>query len=133
MTDENDDGSINYCNSSSCYDWSQNNKMKSTSFEKNINILLYLKKWDGDWKNTQEIATYSNKVTLHRSRLEDELKQLVTRELIDVRPAKNPQARSEYTILPKGKNTLTALLVMMKNPDIKHLAEINENVQFEEV
>ena len=34
--------------------------MKSTSLEKNINILLYLKKFDGDWKNTREIATYSN-------------------------------------------------------------------------
>ena len=107
--------------------------MKSTSFEKNINILLYLKKWDGDWKNTQEIATYSNKVTLHRTRLEDDLDQLVTRELIVVRTAENPQAKFEYKILPKGKDILSAFLQFMNDPDIKHIAGIKENTQFDEV
>ena len=50
--------------------------MKSSSSEKTLNILLYLKKSDGNWKNTREIATYSNKVTLHRTRLEDDLDEL---------------------------------------------------------
>tara|TARA_B110000467_G_scaffold7581_1_gene6676 strand:- start:233 stop:556 length:324 start_codon:yes stop_codon:yes gene_type:complete len=107
--------------------------MKSTSLEKNINILIYLKKFDGDWKNTQEISIYSNKVTLNRGRLDEELKQLATRGLIDDRIAENPKAKLEYTILPRGKKTLSTLLEMMKNSDIKHMAEIKENVQFDEV
>ena len=107
--------------------------MKSTSLEKNINILIYLKKYDGDWKNTREIATYSNKVSMHRTRVEEALEQLVTRGLIFGRTAENPQAKSEYTISPRGKKTLSTLLDMMKNPDIRHLAEIKENVQFDEV
>ena len=109
------------------------NKMKSSSFEKTLNILLYLKKSDGNWKNTREIATYSNKVTLHRTRLEDDLEQLVTRELIDVRTAENPQAKFEYKILPKGKDKLSAFLQFMNDPDIKHIAGIKENTQFDEV
>ena len=107
--------------------------MKSSSFEKTLNILLYLKKSDGNWKNTREIATYSNKVTLHRTRLEDDLEQLVTRELIDVRTAENPQAKFEYKILPKGKDKLSAFLQFMNDPDIKHIAGIKENTQFDEV
>ena len=84
------------------------NKMKSSSFEKTLNILLYLKKSDGNWKNTREIQTNSTKVTQNRKRIEDDLQQLVTRELIAVRPAENPQAKFEYKILPKGKEKLTS-------------------------
>jgi DNA-binding HxlR family transcriptional regulator len=109
------------------------NKMKSSSFEKTLNILLYLKKSDGNWKNTREIATYSSKVVQNRKPLGDVLEQLVNRELIDVRPAENPQAKFEYKILPKGKDTLSAFLQFMNDPDIKHIAGIKENTQFDEV
>ncbi len=107
--------------------------MKFSSPEKIINILLYLKKSDGNWKNTREIQTNSTKVTQNRKRIEDDLQQLVTRELIDVRPAENPQAKFEYKILPKGKDKLSAFLQFMNDPDIKHIAGIKENTQFDEV
>jgi DNA-binding HxlR family transcriptional regulator len=107
--------------------------MKFSSPEKIINILLYLKKSDGNWKNTREIQTNSTKVTQNRKRIEDDLQQLVTRELIDVRPAENPQAKFEYKILPKGKEKLTIFLQIMNDPDIKHIAGIKENTQFDEV
>ena len=107
--------------------------MKSSSFEKTLNILLYLKKSDGNWKNTREIATYSSKVVQNRKPLGDVLEQLVTRELIVVRTAENPQAKFEYKILPKGKDTLSAFLQFMNDPDIKHIAGIKENTQFDEV
>jgi DNA-binding HxlR family transcriptional regulator len=107
--------------------------MKFSSPEKIINILLYLKKSDGNWKNTREIQTNSTKVTQNRKRIEDDLQQLVTRELINVRPAENPQAKFEYKILPKGKDKLSAFLQFMNDPDIKHIAGIKENTQFDEV
>ena len=107
--------------------------MKSSSFEKTLNILLYLKKSDGNWKNTREIATYSSKVVQNRKPLGDVLEQLVTRELIVARPAENPQAKFEYKILPKGKDKLSAFLQFMNDPDIKHIAGIKENTQFDEV
>ena len=133
MTDENDDGSINYCNGSSCYNGSQNNKMKSTSLEKTINILVYLKKYDGDWKNTREIATYSSKVVQNRQRLEVDLEQLAVRNLILKKNAVNPQAKFEYKILPKGKEKLIIFLQLMDDPDLRHIAGIKENKKFNEI
>ena len=47
------------------------NKMKSSSFAKTLNILMYLKKSDGNWKNKREIATYSSKVVQNRKPLGD--------------------------------------------------------------
>ncbi len=107
--------------------------MKFSSPEKIINILLYLKKSDGNWKNTREIQTNSTKVTQNRKRIEDDLQQLVTRELIDVRPAENPQAKFEYKILPRGKEKLTIFLQIMNDPDLIQIAGIKENTQFDEV
>ena len=107
--------------------------MKSTSLEKNIDILAYLKKHDGDWKNTREIATYSSKVVQNRKRLEPILEQLAIRELIFVQPAANPQAKFEYKILPKGKEKLIIFLQLMNDSDFRHIAGINENTQFDEI
>ena len=42
-------------------------------------------------------------------------------------------AKFEYKILPKGKDTLSAFLQFMNDPDIKHIAGIKENTQFDEV
>jgi hypothetical protein len=107
--------------------------MKSTSLEKTINILVYLKKYDGDWKNTREIATYSSKVVQNRQRLEVDLEQLAVRNLILKKNAVNPQAKFEYKILPKGKEKLIFFLRLMNDPDLRHMAGINENTQFDEV
>ena len=107
--------------------------MKFSSPEKIINILLYLKKSDGNWKNTREIQTNSTKVTQNRKRIEDDLQQLVTRELIHVRPAENPQAKFEYKILPKGKDKLSAFLQFMNDPDMQHITGMKGNTHFDEV
>tara|TARA_B110000881_G_scaffold39934_1_gene32410 strand:- start:131 stop:454 length:324 start_codon:yes stop_codon:yes gene_type:complete len=107
--------------------------MKSTSLEKTINILVYLKKYDGDWKNTREIATYSSKVVQNRQRLEVDLEQLAVRNLILKKNAVNPQAKFEYKILPKGKEKLIIFLQLMNDSDFRHIAGINENTQFDEI
>ena len=44
---------------------------KQTPLERNISILLYLKKYDGEWKNKNEIATYSTGHGLNRKRLDE--------------------------------------------------------------
>ena len=107
--------------------------MKSTSLEKTINILVYLKKYDGDWKNTREIATYSSKVVQNRQRLEVDLERLAVRNLILKKNAVNPQAKFEYKILPKGKEKLIIFLQLMDDPDLRHIAGIKENIKFDEI
>ena len=107
--------------------------MKSTSLEKTINILVYLKKYDGDWKNTREIATYSSKVVQNRQRLEVDLEQLAVRNLILKKNAVNPQAKFEYKILPKGKEKLIIFLQLMDDPDLRHIAGIKENIKFDKI
>ena len=107
--------------------------MKSTSLEKTINILAYLKKYDGDWKNTREIATYSSKVVQNRQRLEVDLERLAVRNLILKKNAVNPQAKFEYKILPKGKEKLIIFLQLMDDPDLRHIAGIKENIKFDEI
>ena len=107
--------------------------MISTSLEKTINILVYLKKYDGDWKNTREIATYSSKVVQNRQRLEVDLEQLAVRNLILKKNAVNPQAKFEYKILPKGKEKLIIFLQLMDDPDLRHIAGIKENIKFDKI
>jgi len=107
--------------------------MKSTSLEKTINILVYLKKYDGDWKNTREIATYSSKVVQNRQRLEVDLERLAVRNLILKKNAVNPQAKFEYKILPKGKEKLIIFLQLMDDPDLRHIAGIKENIKFDKI
>ena len=107
-------------------------KSNQSPLERNINILVYLKKFDGDWKNTREISTYSGK-TMHRGRLEEVLDQLVTRELISKRDAENPQAKFEYKIIDKGKEILVKYLRILDDPDLKFIAGIKEDKKFDEV
>ena len=106
-------------------------KYNQSPLERNINILVYLKKFDGDWKNTREISTYSGK-TMHRGRLEEVLDQLVTRELISKRDAENPQAKFEYKIIDKGKEVLVKYLKILDDPDLKLVSGIKEDKKFEE-
>ena len=108
-------------------------KSSQSPLERNINILLYFKKFDGDWKNTREIATYSSKSAQNRGRLEDILERLVTRELILKRDAENPQAKFEYKILPKGKEVLLKYLRILNDPDLKLVSGIKEDKKFDEV
>ena len=108
-------------------------KYSQSSGERNTYILLYLKKFDGDWKNTREIATYSGRSVQHRGRLEDILEQLVTRELILKRDAENPQAKFEYKISPKGKEKLSTYRILSNDPDLKFMLGIKEDTKFDEV
>jgi len=111
----------------------QTEKSNQPTVERNLNILLYLKKFDGDWKNTREIATYSSTAVQNRGRLEDILEQLVTRELISKRDAENPQARFEYKVLPKGKEILYKYLRILDDPDLKLVSGIKAEKKFDEV
>jgi len=92
--------------------------------DKKTNILLYLKRYDGDWKNTREIATYSSQVSQNTARVEPILEELTTRGLISKREAENPQAKVEYKITNEGKLLLQKLASMISDPDIKYFIEI---------
>jgi len=84
-----------------------------------MRILLYLKKFDGEWKNKNEIATYSKGPGLHRKRLDQALEGLIERGHIVKQEARNPQAKWEYKISDDGKEFLKKVLLMMKDPQMK--------------
>jgi len=97
---------------------------KQTPLERNLTIILYLKKNDGDWKNKNEIATYSKGHGLQRKRLDDVLEGLTERGLIDKQEAVNPQAKWEYKITEKGKQVLGTYLALLSDPDMKFFAGV---------
>jgi len=94
---------------------------KQTPLERNMTILLYLKKFDGEWKNKNEIATYSKGHGLHRKRLDEFLEGLIERGLIVKQEASNPQAKWEYKISDEGKEFFKKLLLMTSDPKMKYL------------
>ena len=105
---------------------------KQTPLERNISILLYLKKYDGEWKNKNEIATYSTGHGLNRKRLDEILGGLVERELIVEQEAENPQAKWEYKINDSGKDVLAKYLAIFNDPNMKFVAGVKRK-KFDEI
>jgi len=105
---------------------------KQTPLERNISILLYLKKYDGEWKNKNEIATYSKGHGLNRKRLDEILEGLVERELIVEQEAKNPQAKWEYKITDSGKDVLAKYIAILNDPNMKFIAGVKRK-KFDEL
>lgn len=105
---------------------------RQTPLDRNLTILLYLKKHDGEWKNTNEIATYSGGHGLQRKRLEGVLDGLVEKGLFDKQPAENPQAKFEYKISDAGKETLRKYLILLDDPAMKFVAGIKRE-KFDEL
>ena len=105
---------------------------RQTPLDRNLTILLYLKKYDGDWKNTNEIATYSKGPGLQRKRLEEVLGGLVEKGLLEKQSAENPQAKFEYKINDLGKDTLGKYLVFLNDPATKFVAGIKRE-KFDEL
>jgi len=97
---------------------------KQTPLERNMTILLYLKKFDGEWKNKNEIATYSKGHGLHRKRLDEFLEGLIERGLIVKQEASDPQAKWEYKISDEGKELLKKVLLMIADPKMKYFAGV---------
>jgi len=94
---------------------------KQTAGDRNLAILRYLKKWDGDWKNKNEIATHHG-VTLNPARLVPILEEMEERGLIEKRPSENPQARPwEYKISILGKEKLQICEAQLQDPNLKFL------------
>ena len=105
---------------------------RQTPLDRNLTILLYLKKHDGELKNTNEIATYSKGHGLQRKRLEGVLEGLVEKGLLDKQPAENPQAKFEYKINDAGKETLRKYLILLDDPAMKFVAGIKRK-KFDEL
>ena len=97
---------------------------KQTILERNTIILLYLKKHEGEWKNKNEIATYSKVHGLHRKRLEQVLEGLIERGIIVKKEATNPQAKWEYKISDEGKVLLKKVLLMYSDSKMKYFAGV---------
>ena len=109
-----------------------------TPGDRNIAILRYLKKFDGEWKNAREINTYQKGSTLNPAKLLEILLDLDSMGIIEKRDSENPQARPyEYTITSKGREKLEKLLIAFSDPDLKHLAglkrDISEKDDFHEI
>ena len=105
---------------------------KQTPLERNLTILLYLKKHDGIWKNKNEIATYSKGHGLHRKRLDEVLDGLVQRGLIVKQEADNPQAKWEYKIHDEGKEVLRKYIALLNDPTMKFVAGVKRD-KFDEL
>ena len=105
---------------------------KQTPLDRNLAILLYLKKYDGEWKNKNQIATFSQGPGLQRKRLDEVLEGLVEKGLLDKQPAENPQAKFEYKINDVGKNILGKYLVLFDDPAMKFVAGIKSE-KFDEL
>ena len=105
---------------------------RQTPLDRNLTILLYLKKHDGEWKNTNEIATYSKGHGLHRKRLDDVLDGLLEKGLLDKQTAENPQAKFEYKINEVGKDILGKYLILLNDPAMKFVAGIKRE-KFDEL
>jgi len=110
----------------------EKDSFKQTPLERNLIILLYLKKHDGEWKNKNEIATYSGGPGLHRKRLDEVLDGFIERELIKKQGAKNPQAKWEYKITEIGKEVLTKYLALLNDPKMKFFAGVKRE-KFDEL
>jgi len=110
----------------------EGNSFRQTPLDRNLTILLYLKKYDGDWKNTNEIATYSKGHGLQRKRLDGILEGLVEKGLLEKQPAENPQAKLEYKINERGKVTLQTYLTILEDPAAKFVAGIKRE-KFDEL
>lgn len=113
-------------------------KFKQTTGDRNIAILRYLKKFDGDWKNVSEINRHQKGSFLNPGRLTELLLDLDERGFIEKRDSENPQARPyEYRITKKGKEKLEKILLFFSDKDVKHLAglkrEISEKDDFHEI
>ena len=111
---------------------------KQTPGDRNIAILRYLKKFDGDWKNVSEINRYQKGSFLNPGRLSEILLDLDNRGFIEKRDSENPQARPyEYRITKKGKEKLEKLILFLSDSDLKHLAglkrEISDKDEFHEI
>ena len=92
---------------------------KQTPADRNLAILRYLRKWDGDWKNKNEIGTHHG-VTINPKRLVPVLDELIERGLIEKRPSENPQARPwEYKITLLGKEKLEICESIVRDPTLK--------------
>ncbi len=100
---------------------------KQTPLERNITILLYLKKHEGEWKNKNEIATYSQGHGLHRKRLDEILDAFEQRELVIKQEAENPQARWEFKISERGKDVLQKYISLLHDPDMKFFAGVKRD------
>ena len=94
--------------------------------ERNFLILIYLKKFDGDWKNKNEIANNYPGHGLHRGRIDPILDGFVVKGFIEKREAKNPQAKWEYKITDVGKSFVKRLAVILKDPDMRFMAGIQK-------
>ena len=105
---------------------------RQTPLDRNLTILLYLKKFDGEWKNKNEIATYSKGHGLQRKRLDEVLEGLVEKGLLDKQEAENPQAKFEYKINDAGKDTLGKYLAILEDPAMKYVAGIKRE-KFDEL
>ena len=128
----NDDSKKDFEDTKKMFEKPKGNSFRQTPLDRNLTILLYLKKYDGDWKNTNEIATYSKGHGLHRKRLEEVLEGLVEKELLEKQPAENPQAKFEYKINDSGKDTLRKYLIMLDDPKMKFVAGIKRE-KFDEL
>lgn len=111
---------------------------KQTPGDRNIAILRYLKKFDGYWKNASEINRHQKGSILNPAILLEILLDLDDRGFIEKRDSENPQARPyEYRITKKGKEKLERLMLILSDPDLKHLAglkrEISDKDDFHEL
>ena len=94
---------------------------KQTPADRNIAILRYLRKWDGDWKNKNEIGIHHG-ITINPGRLALVLDELYERGLIDRRESQNPQAKPyEYKIMDLGKEKLKIFDVVNADPTLKFI------------
>jgi len=114
------------------YQVAEGNLFRQTPLDRNLTILLYLKKHDGEWKNKNEIATYSKGHGLQRKRLDEVLEGLVEKGLLDKQAAENPQAKFEYKINDVGKTTLKKYLILLEDPAMKFVAGIKRE-KFDEL
>lgn len=98
-------------------------KFNQTPGDTNIAILGYLTRV-GTWMNLRQITTGTPGSDLNRERLRLILDGFTKKGFIETRESQNPQAKFEYKITEKGKNTFLKCVTF--DSDVRAVLGIKE-------
>ncbi|MGQ0771929.1 MAG: hypothetical protein ACT4NT_04070 [Nitrososphaerota archaeon] len=98
-------------------------KFNQTPGDTNIAILGYLTRV-GTWMNLRQITTGTPGSDLNRERLRLILEGFTKKEFVEARESQNPQAKFEYKITEKGKNTFLKCITF--DADVRAVLGIRE-------
>lgn len=91
-------------------------RFNQTPGDTNISILGYLTKI-GTWLNLRQITTGTPGSDLNRDRLKKIIEGFISKGFVELRDSENPQAKYEYKITDKGKETFRKCISF--EPDLR--------------